>query len=301
MKIRVPLAFASLLLAPSAAHADDITISPRVWIVVDALSADSDQAGTGQSTGQVASFNSKPFIVPMIGGSIAYRSDSFLPKTTFNLTALFGSDNSLLTTRGSEIQNVSQTVTVNGQPVTQTGQSLVTSLQRTPEHLKRRDVEFTAQTRINDLLSWVVGLRYEGARVRFTPTVTVTSTNPFNGVVTVDTRTFNSFTGGYDLYSARAGLAFVAPLNESRTDLLYANGLGFVGHRHNKDHQAATQYDNATFIGPDLTVGYAHRFGSNLSFDLRYRAQFFFPIGGAGHFSQPKNSHGPSVAVAYTF
>jgi hypothetical protein len=301
MKTRASLAFASILLVPSVAHADDITISPRLWLVVDALSADSDQGGTGQSTGQVASFTSKPFIVPMIGGSIAYRSDSFLPKTTFTVTALFGSDNSLLTTRGSEIQQVTGTVLVNGQPTTETRQSLVSNEQRTPERLRRRDFELTAQTRMNDLLSWMVGVRYERARVRFTPTVTTISTNPFNGVVTVDTRTFSSFMGGYDLYSARAGMAFVAPLNENRTDLLYANGMAFIGRRINKDHQAAAQYDDATFIGPDLTVGYAHRFGGNVSLDLRYRAQFFFSIGGAGRFGEPKNSHGPSVAVAYTF
>jgi hypothetical protein len=290
-----------MLMLPSVAHADDITISPRLWVVVDALSADSDQGGTGQSEGNVASFTSKPFIVPMVGGSIAYRSDSFLPNTTFTLTGLFGSDNSLLTTRGSEIQQVTGTVLVNGVPTTVTRESLVTSEQRTPEHLRRRDFELTAQTRINDLLSWMVGLRYERARVKFTPTVTTISTNPFNGVVTVDPRTFSSFMGGYDLYSARAGVAFVAPMNERRTDSLYANGLAFIGYRSNKDHQAAAQYDNATFIGPDLTVGYQHRFGGNIAFDLRYRAQFFFSVGGAGRFSEPKNSHGPSIALAYTF
>jgi hypothetical protein len=293
MKTSSWLVFASLLTISSVARADDFTIQPRAWLVVDALSADSDQGGTGQSTGLVASFTSKPFIVPMIGASIAYRSDSFLPNTVFTLTGLFGSDDSLLTTRGSEIQSVTQAGV--------TRQSLVSNEQRTPEHLRRRDFELTAQTRMNDLLSWMIGLRYERARVDFTPTVTTTSTNPFNGVVTVAARTFSTFTGGYDLYSARAGVAFVAPLNEKRTDSLYANGLAFIGYRHNIDHQAATQYDNATFIGPDLTVGYTHRFAPNIALDLRYRAQFFFPIGGAGHFSQPKNSHGPSIGVAYTF
>ena len=41
--------------------------------------------------------------------------------------------------------------------------------------------------------------------------------------------------------------------------------------------------------------------GGNIAVDLRYRAQFFFSIGGAGRFGEPKNSHGPSVALAYTF
>jgi len=294
MKTRASLAFASILLVPSVAHADDITISPRLWIVVDALSADSDRGGTGQSTGDIGSFSSKPFIVPMVGGSIAYRSDSFLPKTTFTLTALFGSDDSRLTLRGSSIVPV----TVGGV----TRDQLQSSLERTEEHLRGRDFEFTAQTRINDLWSWMAGLRYEGARVRFTPTITSTSTDPFNnGAVSTTVTTFPSFKGGYDLFSARAGVAFVAPLNERRTDSLYANGLAFIGRRSNKDHTAAPQYDNATFIGPDLTVGYQHRFGDNFALDLRYRAQFFFSIGGAGRFGEPKNSHGPSVALAYTF
>ena len=96
-------------------------------------------------------------------------------------------------------------------------------------------------------------------------------------------------------------MSLIAPLNENRTDMLYANGMAFMGHRSNKDHQAAPQYDNATFIGPDLTVGYAHRFGGNVTIDVRYRALFFFSISGAGKFSEPKNTHGPSVAVAYTF
>lgn len=297
MKNRASLAFASMLMLPSVAHADDITISPRLWVVVDALSADSDRGGTGQSTGDIGSFSSKPFIVPMVGGSIAYRSDSFLPKTTFTVTALFGSDNSQLTLRGSSIVPV----TVGGV----TRDQLQSSLERTRERLRRRDFEFTAQTRINDLWSWMVGLRYERARVRFTPTVTSTSSNPFavppQPTVTSTTVTFPSFMGGYDLYSARAGVAFVAPLNERRTDSLYANGLAFIGHRSNKDHTAAPQYDSATFIGPDLTVGYQHRFGGNIAFDLRYRAQFFFSVGGAGRFGEPKNSHGPSIALAYTF
>lgn len=299
MKFRAPLAFTALLFAPSAAHADDITISPRAWLIVDALSG-GDLSGTGASAGETSSFNSKPFVVPMLGASIAYRSDSFLPKTTFTLTGLFGSDNSLLTRRGSSVIPV----TSNGR----TRDQINSSVERTPEHLKRRDFELTAQTRINDLLSWMVGVRYERARVRFTPTVTSTSSNPFatdftppQPSVTTTVTTSPSFNGGYDLYSARAGMSLIAPLNENRTDMLYANGMAFMGHRSNKDHQAAPQYDNATFIGPDLTVGYAHRFGGNVTIDVRYRALFFFSISGAGKFSEPKNTHGPSVAVAYTF
>ena len=69
MKFRAPLAFTALLFASSAAHADDITISPRAWLIVDALSG-GDLSGTGASAGETSSFNSKPFVVPMLGASI---------------------------------------------------------------------------------------------------------------------------------------------------------------------------------------------------------------------------------------
>lgn len=111
----------------------------------------------------------------------------------------------------------------------------------------------------------------------------------------------SSFSGGYDLFSLRGGVALAAPLNEDRRTLLYANAMGFVGRRENKDRIAAPQYDDASFIGPDLAVGLSHRFAPNIALDIRYRAQFFFSIGGSGKFAEPKTTHGPSLGLSYGF
>lgn len=279
----------ALLAMPSVALADDVTLAARSWYLFDSLSS-GDQIGTN-GAGDTASFTSETFTVLMKGGSISYRSDDFLPATTFTATGLFGSDTKELTTRGGSVINFPG----------QTFQQLMFSEQRTPQNLRRRDFEVTAQTRINDLLSWTLGARYERARVRFVSQVTNYASNPFTNKVDVTSVVSTPFSGGYDLFSLRGGVALAAPLNEDRRTLLYANAMGFVGRRENKDRVAAPQYDNASFIGPDVAVGMSHRFAPNIALDIRYRAQFFFSISGSGKFAEPKTTHGPSVGLSYGF
>ncbi len=270
------------------ARADDFSITPRLWYLMDNLASGTLKGTNGANA--TFSFNSPPFTVPMAGASITYHSDDFLKNTSFTLTGLYGSDRKVLVTRGSNVITLP-----SGR------QQLIFSEQNTPQHLKRVDLELTAQTRINDLLSWTVGLRYERARTDFIAIVTNTASNPFTGKVESRTTTSSQFDGGYDLFSARAGIAFVAPLNDSRKDLVYGNAMAFVGQRNNIDPKAAPQYGNATFIGPDITVGYSHRLSKKLSFDLRYRTQFFFPVAGLGDFGDPKVTHGPSVGITASF
>lgn len=286
------MAGAIMAVAPVAAKADDITISPRAWLLFDNLST-GEEVGTN-GAGLTASVTSPPFVVFMKGASIGYRSDSFLPNTSFTATAMFGSDKKTLTVRGGGIFNVAG-------PNNTLAQQLFLSVEQTPQRLRRSDFELTAQTRINDLLSWTLGLRYERARVEFTPVVTNSSSNAFTNLVDVQRVTFSPFKGGYDLYSVRGGVAMAAPLNEARNDLLYANAMAFAGQRINLDSIAASRYNDATFIGPDITVGYSHRFSPNLAFDARYRGQFFYTVAGHGQLGSPKTTHGPSIGLSYTF
>ena len=280
-------AASALILAASPAAATDVSVTPRAWLLFDSLSGGDFVAdGTNASF----SFNSPPFQVLMKGASVALRSDGFAPNTTFTVTGLFGSDTKTLTTRGS---------TVN--PVAPNFQQIIFTLQNAGQRLKRQDYELSAQTRINDLVSWVAGVRYERARVRFSPTVTSTSSNPFTGQVQTVTTVVPPFDGGYDLYSARIGAAIAVPLSEAGNDLIYGNAMAFIGRREEKNPLSSPVFDNATLLGPDVSLGYVHRFSPNISFDIRYRALFFFSIGGGGRFSDPKSTHGPNAGLTIRF
>ena len=276
-----------LVLPVSAAQADDFSIAPRTWLLFDSLSGGDFKTDSGSET---FSFNSPPFQVLMAGASLTYRSDSFLPNTTFTATGLFGSDKKTLTTRGSSVQTLAP-----GK------QQIIVTLQTAPQRLRRRDFELTAQTRMNDLLSFLVGVRYERARVRFHPHLDFTTNNPFTGEVVNTSQDVTPFTGGYDFYSARGGLALAAPMSDDGSNLVYGNLLGFIGVRREKNDQASPVFDNATLAGPDLSIGYAHRFGDHLTLDVRYRALFFFSVSGGGRFSEPKSTHGPNAALTFRF
>lgn len=288
MRCSIFTAAAAIVSFSSVARADDVSVTPRVWYLMDNLASGSFESTNGGNS--TFSFSSPPFTVPMAGASFTYHSDKFMPNSSFTLTGMFGSDRKRLVTRGGAVITLP-----SGR------EQLIYSEQNTPQHLKRLDLELTAQTRINDLLSWTAGLRYERARTDFVATVTNSSSNPFTGQITTISSITSKFDGGYDLFSARAGIAFIAPLNDARSDMVYGNAMAFVGQRNNIDPKAAPQYGDATFIGPDITVGYTHRLSRNISFDLRYRTQFFFPIGGLGSFGDPKVTHGPSLGVTASF
>jgi len=54
-------------------------------------------------------------------------------------------------------------------------------------------------------------------------------------------------------------------------------------------------------IGPDISVGYVHRFTDTIGLDVRYRAIVYFPISGSRSFDDPRVNHGINAGLTFNF
>jgi len=285
-----------LCVAPSApAFAElDVTVSPRTWLFFDDVAIPGG-AGEGPSGNPFVS-SQDPFFITMYGGSLSVRSTEFLPDTTFTITGLYGEDDENRVNLGGAINDTS-----GG------GTEVVFTENRNKQDLERFDFEFTAQTRFNDYASWMVGGRWERVRVDFDSrnqsgagqsVNPVTPGNPQPGFVRVGQGKSDG-ESGYDIFSGRIGLAGSVPLTKSRKHLLYSNVLFFLGRQIQKNKGVTQIYESRWLGGPDLAVGYIFALTPSISFDLRYRALFFYPFSGSSDFDSPEVTHGLNIGLNF--
>jgi hypothetical protein len=107
------------------------------------------------------------------------------------------------------------------------------------------------------------------------------------------------FVDKYSIVSGRLGLTGAIPISSDARHRLTATAMGFVGHR--SSNSQSNRFDNAWVGGPDVSVGYAYDFSERVTFDVRYRAIYFFALSGRDNLKDPKTTHGPSMSLAYRF
>ncbi|MCP4274426.1 MAG: hypothetical protein GY781_21080 [Gammaproteobacteria bacterium] len=298
MKMIKVLTAGLILLAGLPCLADDVTytISPRVWKFYDDMSFPGGFA-VGPSGNPFIS-SQEPFDVTLYGASLSFRMAETLPNTTFTLTALNGSDSENRSNLGGNVIELDN------------GTRVVFTETYHDQDLDRTDIEFTAQTQINDLSSWVVGLRYERSRLTLNTTSRYAVANTpeeyqeqtnLNGTVRIVSPEPYVGNGGYDLYTLRAGVAGTFPINSSGSQRFYANGLLFLGRQLEIDNNDSQLFEDRTLVGPDISVGYLVSLGDSISFDVRYRALFYYPLSGDSDGDSPDSTHGVNLGINVVF
>jgi hypothetical protein len=112
--------------------------------------------------------------------------------------------------------------------------------------------------------------------------------------------------------SARVGGAAFA--NMDQRNMVYLNGLLHVTHQWandavsrlivpdvDLDETNEIDIKSETAIGPDISVGYVHRFTDTIGLDVRYRAIVYFPVGGNRDFDDPRVNHGINAGLTFNF
>lgn len=272
---------------PNEASADDIDLALRTQYFFDDFSTGGVTQSPDGTTFDFLIF-SEPFEFPMIGGSLSYRSDRFLPSTRFTFSALFGE---------SEVDRI----LLGASPVPEQGDTLVNvkSIRIASEaEAERVDLELSSETRINDFISVVAGVRYEESIVDFDATITRIDSNNGGAPNAVEMFEFKEW---YKLYTARLGVAGAIPLDDQRQHNIYTNAQVFLGARDTKPGGDGVPLDDATLGGPDLSIGYNYRLSEEWILDARYRASIFFFLSGRRELGETKVTHGPSLSLVKRF
>lgn len=326
-------------LAASPAQADS-SFSPRFFLYFDNASQRSSGfdeqaaltvAGDAKMSADLSDFFGTPVnvnthdvnsaainnqqVYPLFGAAFTTSLDS-ANRTQISVSALFGKAKSDFKT----LQTFQQDITVDGftaqDVLTQTLEGGVTS--------KRLDVELTLQHRLNERFALLGGLRYE--RIKSSGTFdfnNVSSNNASNlfqllfgeGDIVIGLNEANGTMSNKvtdHIFSVRAGGAAFANLNQR--NLVYLNGLLHLTHQ--KADDAVSRFvvedldidetneidvNSETAIGPDIAVGYIHRFTDTVGLDVRYRAIVYFPVGGNRDFDDPRVNHGINAGLTINF
>jgi hypothetical protein len=331
------LAVAACLAAPAQA---DFSFSPRFFLYFDnanqrssgfddvhQLSQQSDaELGdllsdfyetpvTVETHGITSAAINNQDVYPLFGGAFTMSLDS-ANRTQLTFSALYGTANSDMNT----VQTFEQDITVEGF----TAHDLITQHMNGRNKSKRLDLELTAQHRFNERFALIGGLRYERIDAKTTGDYRwISSSNALNvfsvlfgdSSLLIDLQdaqgTFSSKASG-DIFSARLGGAAFANINAR--NLVYLNGLVHVTHEPSTkakfhlmvpdddiDQTSSIKVKGETAIGPDIAVGYTHKFTDTIGLDVRYRAIVYFPVSGPRDFDDPRVNHGVNAGLTFNF
>ena len=331
------LAVAACMAAPAQA---DFSFSPRFFLYFDNASQRSsgfdDQhqllEQTDQDFGeQLSDFYGTPITVnthnatsaainnqdvyPLVGGAFTMSLDP-ANRTQLTLSALYGKSNS----DTKLVQTFEQDITVMGF----TARDMITQHLEGKVKTKRLDLELTLQHRLNERFALIGGLRYERndstAKVNYD---WISSSNALNifSVLFGDSSLLIDLQDAHgtqtakvkdDIFSARVGGAAFANINQR--NLIYLNGLMHVTHvpgttgkgrlivpEDDIDMTSDIKIKGETAIGPDMSVGYIHKFTDKIGLDVRYRAIVYFPVAGPRDFDDPRVNHGVNAGLTFNF
>jgi hypothetical protein len=331
------LAVAACLATPAQA---DFSFSPRFFLYFDNASqrssgfddaADLALGEDAELSEQLSDFFETPVdvttsnvtsaaitnqqVYPLFGGAFTAGLDSE-NRTQVTFSALYGEAKSDLKTQ----QTFGQAITVEGF----TANDIIVQHLEGKAKAKRLDLELSLQHRLNERFALLGGLRYERIKSKGTFDFNnVSSNNAANlfsllfGDQTIElglnessgTQTFKVTD---HIWSVRAGGAAFANMNQR--NLVYLNGLLHLTHQNADDAKGRLVVEDLdidetneikikseTAIGPDIAVGYVHRFTDTIGLDVRYRAIVYFPIGGSRDFDDPRVNHGINAGLTFNF
>jgi hypothetical protein len=331
------LAVAACLAAPAQA---DFSISPRFSIYFDnayqrSSGFDSQNAlltgADADASAELSDFFGTPVdvdthdavsasisnqqVYPLFGAAFTADLDS-AKRTQLTFSALYGESTSDLAT----LQTFQQDISAEGV----TAQDVLTQHISGKSKAKRLDLELTLQHRLNERFALLGGLRYERIKSHgtfdFNNTASNNAQNLFSilfgsgeveiGINETNGTMINKVTD--DVFSARIGGAAFA--NMDQRNLVYLNGLVHFTHQSahgvesrliipelDLDETNSIDIKSETAIGPDISVGYVHRFTDTIGLDVRYRAIVYFPVGGNRDFDDPRVNHGVNAGLTFNF
>ena len=331
------LAIAACIAAPAQA---DFSISPRFFLYFDNASqrqsgfdelASLTEAEDAEAAAELSDFFGTPIgfttdkvnsasinnqvVYPLFGGAFGYSfgQDN---RTNVTFSALYGKSTSKFKT----LQTYRQTITAEGF----SAEDIATQTMEGDAKTSRLDLELTLQHRLNERFALLGGLRYEHLRSKgnfdFESTSSNNAVNLFNllfdeGDIELG---LNNAEGSMsvkstdNLYSVRFGGAAFAPIG--KRNMVYVNGLVHITHQASTtgksrfvvpdldiDDTNSLKIGSETTIGPDIAVGYQHRFSDRVGFDIRYRGIFYFPVSGTKDFTDPRVNHGLNAGLTFAF
>jgi hypothetical protein len=331
------LAVAACLAAPAQA---DFSISPRFFLYFDnsnqrssGFAEATNVAGQADAdlSDQLSDFYGTPIDVEthgitsaginnqdvyrLFGGAFTAGLDPE-NRTQLTFSALYGVANSDI----RAVQTFEQDISVLGL----TAHDLITQHMEGRNKTKRLDLELTAQHRLNERFALIGGIRYEHLDGKASGDYRwISSSNALNvfSVLFGDSSLLidlqdaeGTFTtkAKSNIFSARAGAA--AFVNIDQRNLVYLNGLAHVTYEpdikskfhllipdEGIDQNETIKNEGETAIGPDITVGYTHKFTDTIGIDVRYRAIVYFPISGPRSFDDPRVNHGINAGLTFNF
>ena len=256
---------------------------------------------------------SNQVVYPLFGGAVGYNfgQDN---RTNITFSALYGKSK----TRFKTLQTYRQTITAEGF----SAEDVATQTLDGDGKISRLDLELSLQHRLNERFALLGGLRYEHFRSNgnfvFESTSSNNASNLFQllfgeGDVTLglnNSQGTMSVKNNDNLYSARFGGAAFAPIG--KRNMVYVNGLIHISHQAKTtgksrfivpdldiDETNTIKIGSETSIGPDIAVGYQHRFSDRVGFDVRYRGIFYFPVSGTRDFDDPRVNHGLNIGLTF--
>lgn len=254
-------------------------------------------------------------VYPLFGGAFTMDLDS-AKRTQLTFSALYGQANSTFRT----VQTFRQDITVEGF----TAEDVITQHMEGKVKSKRLDLELNLQHRLNERFALLGGLRYEHIRSSGTFDFNNTSSNNASnlfellfgeGDIVIGLNESNGIAKSKvtdHIFSVRAGGAAFANLNQR--NMVYLNGVLHLTHQKASDAETRLTVEELDFdesfdvdikpetaIGPDIAVGYIHRFTDTIGLDVRYRAIVYFPVGGSRDFDDPRVNHGVNAGLTFNF
>ncbi len=318
------MASAEVIISPRFSYYFD-NINQRSSGLEDAAQADSDQLAEQNQQlqdlfGSTASINVEPqgagvsndqIALPMFGLAATLVDGDW----SYTLTGMYGEADGAIRANSSAIQ----TFNLFGQTATDVLALTADGVQQS----QRIDVEFTAQKRINERFAVMGGIRYEhvDSNANSTANISISSnaTNLINNLTfappefqLTQTSLDQTIEASYEVYSLRGGVAGYIPFGEGNT--VFLNGMMHLSHEPAPNIiaaqedvvtgnlvTAATTQTSETTLGPDLAVGMQLSLAENISFDIRYRGAFYFPVAGSRSFQDPRVNHGVNAGVSFLF
>jgi len=331
------LAVAACLAAPAQA---DFSFSPRFFLYFDNASqrssgfdeqnsllsdADADASAelsdffetpvTVETHDAVSAAINNQQVYPLFGAAFTADLDSS-KRTQLTVSALYGEANSTFKT----LQTFEQDISAEGF----TANDVITQHLEGKNKSKRLDIELTLQHRLNERFALLGGLRYERIKSKGEFAYNnVSSNNAQNlfsllfgdGDVVIGLNESNGTMAAKvtdQVFSVRAGGAAFA--NMDQRNLVYLNGLVHFTHQWASDATSRfvvpdldldetndIDIKSESAIGPDIAVGYVHRFTDTIGLDVRYRAIVYFPISGNRDFDDPRVNHGINAGLTFNF
>lgn len=254
-------------------------------------------------------------VYPLFGAAFTAGLDAE-NRTQVTVSALYGEANSEFKT----LQTFQQEVTVEGF----TAEDVVTQYMVGDVKSKRLDLELTLQHRLNERFALLGGLRYERIQSKGTFDFSNVSSNNASNLFQLlfgegdivlglnDSEGTMSSKVTDHIFSVRGGVAAFANINAR--NMVYLNGLMHLTHQSAEDSDGRLVVSDLDFdetyeidiksetaIGPDIAVGYVHRFSDKVGLDVRYRAIVYFPVGGNRSFDDPRVNHGVNAGLTFNF